>query len=167
MGTRGLLTVINKEGEIKVSQYMQWDSYPGGQGIDILRLIQNKETLDKLEESLSRVRFLDVDGRDKQFVDAFDNTNPRTPEQEYWYNTFLHRDLGHRIIENIINVGGEIILQEQNSTWCEYFYTVDFQKREFQCVSVNSEPSQNFSLDDLPTDERFLELFSYQEEEDV
>src|ERR1051325_11304557 len=84
MGTRGLLTVINKEGEIKVSQYMQWDSYPGGQGIDILRLIQNKETLDKLEESLSRVRFLDVDGRDKQFVDAFDNTNPRTPEQEYW-----------------------------------------------------------------------------------
>lgn len=34
MGTRHLIKVKYK-GEIKVSQYGQWDGYPDGQGLDI------------------------------------------------------------------------------------------------------------------------------------
>ena len=36
MGTRHQQMVINQKGEIKLSQYGQWDGYPSGQGKDIL-----------------------------------------------------------------------------------------------------------------------------------
>ena len=33
MGTIHIQTVMNKVGEVKISQYDQWDGYPSGQGI--------------------------------------------------------------------------------------------------------------------------------------
>ena len=41
MGTRNLI-IVKLKGEVKVSQYCQWDGYPTGQGADLAKFIQNK-----------------------------------------------------------------------------------------------------------------------------
>ena len=39
MGTRNLTKVIDKEGNIRVAQYGQFDGYPSGQGANIVGFI--------------------------------------------------------------------------------------------------------------------------------
>ena len=60
MGTRNLTMVINQEGEKKVTQYGQWDGYPSGVGVRVLKFLKNKEVFDKFKANLSKVRFLEI-----------------------------------------------------------------------------------------------------------
>lgn len=41
MGTRHLIEVV-VDGQIKVAQYGQWDGYPSGQGVDVLKFLAEK-----------------------------------------------------------------------------------------------------------------------------
>jgi hypothetical protein len=105
MGTRNLTMVINHQGEKKVAQYGQWDGYPSGVGVCVLAFLRNKELFQKFKSNLSKVRFLDEEGLDKEFLESYDKNAPkwsgepdnRTEEQkngfliiirEIWRNKF-------------------------------------------------------------------------------
>src|SRR5574337_1233174 len=100
MGTRNL-TAVMMNGEYKVAQYGQWDGYPEGQGKTILEFLSGDGNIEKLKSALQRVRFLDGDGRDKDFLAEYDKNCPewssdpdnRTPEQKRWFQTYVSRDL--------------------------------------------------------------------------
>lgn len=76
MGTRGL-TVITQDGQIKLSNYRQWDSYFEVGGLEFLEFCRNK-----LQESgkgsisnfNNKVRLLKDVSKDQKFLDKVNNT---------------------------------------------------------------------------------------------
>ena len=109
MGTRNLTMVINQEGEKKVAQYGQWDGYPSGVGVGVLKFLKNKEMFEKFKANLSKIRFLDEEGVDREFIDSYNKNAPqwsnepdnRTEEQKRWFSTYCTRDLAEEILTNI------------------------------------------------------------------
>ena len=138
MGTRHLICV-KEDGKNKVAQYGQWDGYPAGQGVDILKFLKDKTLFEEFKKKLKRVRFLDSDGKDKKFIESYNKNAPewsnepdnRTPEQIYWWNTFMHRDLGAKILPNISKSTDDEIILHDDSTFvndnlmCEYCYIIN------------------------------------------
>jgi len=175
MGTRNLTMVINQAGETKVAQYGQWDGYPEGNGVDILDFLSSKDNLKKLRESIGKVRFLDIDGKDKEFIDLFNSNAEKeklTKEQNDWHKNFVSRDIGADILKNIINSNdAEVLLIDKSkfandTVFCEWIWIVDLNKnkliarRDFQ-----NDWSKEFDLDNLPTKADFLNAFKEEEEE--
>lgn len=157
MGTRSL-TAVFSNGEYKVAQYGQWDGYPDGVGADILNFISASGNIDKLKSALERVRFLEPEGRDKEFHDAYENNAPewssdpdnRTDEQKEWFGTFISRDIGGEILKNIADSDkDEIIIRDSlafagDSLFCEYAYVVDLDKGTFEVFEgFNKEPIED------------------------
>ena len=145
MGTRHSQCVITKEGDIKVRQYGQWDGYPSGQGVEILKYLRNGD-LDKYQEELAKIT--EVTEKQIEKVNESDNWS-----QEY---PFLSRDCGsdiHQMIED-----GEVpfvqLLDNYRETWCEGFYIIDFQNNTF--TSSYGDHERTFPLDDLPTKNEYL-----------
>ena len=121
MGTRNL-TAVQLNGEYKIAQYGQWDGYPEGQGKTVLSFLLKNGSLEKLKSALGKVRFLDEEGEDKKFLDEYDKNAPkwsnepdqRTPEQKRWFETYMTRDLGGKILEQIANSpDNEIVLNNR------------------------------------------------------
>lgn len=199
MGTRNLTCVV-KDGEYKVAQYGQWDGYPEGHGLTILRFISDKNNLDKFKLGLEKVRFLDYDGKDKNFVEEYNKACPkyygdqekRTPEQVHWFETYKSRDIGAKILRNIADSKDEEIILVNNlefaadSLFCEWAYVVDFDKNTFEVYKgynkhhlddgerfkdMKGEDGYHpvayicsFDLDDLPSEDEFLNKFKDEEE---
>lgn len=138
MGTRNL-TVVKSNNTVKIAQYGQWDGYPGGQGQDIVDFLLGEGNVEKLKKNLDNVRFLDEEGKDKEFIEEYNSNAPtwsnepdnRTDEEKAWWNTFMTRDLGAQILTNVANSDrDEIILDDSldfgnDSLFCEYAYVVD------------------------------------------
>lgn len=138
MGTRNL-TVVKSNNKLKVAQYGQWDGYPSGQGQDIVDFLLGDRNLEKLKENLSKVRYLDEKGKDKEFLEEYNRRAPkwsnepdnRTDEEKSWWNTFMTRDLGAEILTNIADSNlDEIIIENSfvfgnDSLFCEWAYVVD------------------------------------------
>ena len=164
MGTRHQQKVIDENGILKVSQYGQWDGYPSGQGIEILKFLSVKSDVEKLKSKLKEVRFLDKDGVDKEFFDSYNENAPewsrdpdnRTEHQIKWFESLISRNIGSDIYKNIIDYDSEVILIESDGSWCEGFYTIDFQKNVF--ISEFYDERFEFSLDNLPTNKAYLEI---------
>lgn len=57
MGTRHLIEVIDEYGDLKVSQYGQWDGYPSSAGVDILNFLK-KIDLEDFKTRLLSCEFL-------------------------------------------------------------------------------------------------------------
>ncbi len=77
MGTRGLTKVIDRNGEIKVAQYGQWDHYPAGQGVKILSILTAEHyAVEELELALDKCHFVDDVEREKIYADY----NAKYPE---------------------------------------------------------------------------------------
>lgn len=185
MGTRNLTMVINRKGEKKVAQYGQWDGYPSGVGLGVLNFLKNKELFEKFEKNLSKVRFLDVEGVDKEFVESYDKNAPqwsnepdkRTDEQKRWFETYCTRDLAEEVLKNIANSTDEEILlidsesEAMSGGWVEYSYVINLKENTLGVYShVDQEPIKVYSLDDLPDDETFVSEIEkaqgYDEDED-
>lgn len=153
MGTRHLQTVINKEGETKLSQYGQWDGYPSGQGKDILKFLRGMNREKYLEE-VNKLRTLTPE--EDKMVEA---------DKEWAKNyPYLSRDCGSKIHQMIQD--GEVkfiqlCTEKEASMWCEGFYTIDFKNNKF-IAEFHNEPRE-FDLDNLPTEEEFLELMRDEE----
>lgn len=165
MGTRNLTVVIASDGQTKIAQYGQWDGYPDGQGIDALRFLSNPGNRDMLEKQLDKVRFLDYEGKDKDFVAQFEKKP--TPEQTAWYDKYLDRDLGASIMERVANSSDEeIVLKDSTSfgkdgVFCEWSWEVNFQTGKF--TARHTYPGKaiaEFDLNNLPEEKAFLEAFT-------
>lgn len=155
MGTRNLTCVV-ADGEYRIAQYGQWDGYPSGQGLTILRFLKEEGNLAKLREALPKLRFLDAEGRDKAFMEEYNNNAPewssdpdnRTPEQKAWFERFISRNLGGEILTNVANADDytEVVLRNSvgfagDSLFCKYAYVVDLDKNTFEVYEgFNSEP---------------------------
>lgn len=57
MGTRSLICVF-KDGEYKVAQYSQWDGYPEGHGIGVLKFLTKEMDRNLFETKLNMVRYI-------------------------------------------------------------------------------------------------------------
>jgi len=154
MGTRNL-TIVKFNGETKVAQYGQWDGYPTGQGAAIVDFLKKKTNIKKLKKNLSKVRFSDQDGVDKEMFESYNKNAPtwsnepdnRTPEQIRWFNTYMTRDLGADILNSIANSKDkEIILRNEEDykkdSGCEFYYEIDL---DDETVSVNGGKKYPFS----------------------
>lgn len=153
MGTRHLQTVIAKNGETKVNQYGQWDGYPSGQGIEILKYLRSGNLV-KYQENLEKLDLI----TDSQMEEV--NKDPNR-SKNYPY---LSRDCGSDIHQMIQN--GEVkfvcfIDTKEAESWCEGFYTIDFSKNEF--TSRFYDKKKTFKLDKLPTVKRYLKLMEPKE----
>lgn len=198
MGTRHLIAV-QSGGEYKVAQYGQWDGYPRGQGTEVLTFLSNKQRVKKFKAKLDLVRFLDEEGRDKAFIEAHEknahsNPDKRTPKQKAWFDKFITRNLGAKILTSIVeSEDKEILLRNEidfagDSLFCEYAYVIDFDKGTLEVYrgfnkkklkkterfakmkgdSEGYEPIRfwkSFSLSDLPTKKQFLAALTEGEEQ--
>ena len=152
MGTRNLTLVIDKEGQVKVAQYGQWDGYPEGQGATILEFAKDKEKMQKLESVLNKIKFYNECDDIKDFLTEYENrwnNKTQTPEDEYFFNTFDTRDLGGEILDSLINYNNEKLPKcfndniylyndikfAQDSLFCEWAYCINLQTNKLQCFN--------------------------------
>jgi hypothetical protein len=145
MGTRHLI-IVKKDNEIKVAQYGQWDGYPSGQGVDVLKFLRNKKRIKRLSNKLKIVRFYDEEGKDKKFIDGynkrcgngFKENDKRTDEDKKWFETYLSRDLSTNVLYNIMeSKDKEILLANQydfgrESLFCEWAYLIDLDSKTLE-----------------------------------
>lgn len=172
--------VINQEGKIKVAQYGQWDGYPSGVGVGILRFLKDKEAFEKMKANLCKVRFLNAKWRDKDFVESYDKNCPdysdkpdnRTPEQKRWWALYCHRDLAEEVLYNIADSNDEeIILIDRKEAamgngWVEWSYVINIQKNTLEVYEhIDEEPIVIYDLDDLPEEDAFIDYFNQNEDE--
>ncbi len=168
MGTRHLQTAINSQGECKLANYGQWDGYPEGQGVEILKYLW-KADLKKYNDNLTNLR--------EVTKDELDAINAGTPEYYAGVNKdwkkeypYLSRDCGSDI-HQMIEAGSVKFVhnceawtdEEKSESWLEGFYTIDLQRREF--TSEYYGIIKTYSLDNLPTEEQYLADMSTDEEE--
>ncbi len=145
MGTRGHQRVITKKGELKLSQYNQWDSYPSGQGLQILNYFRTGD-LKKYQDNLNNLSQITTE--EAAIVDADKDWKIKYP--------YLSRDCGaniHQMIED-----GEVkfvqFMDDEACDWCEGFYTIDFQENKF--IAKFHDVTCEYPLNDLPSDEEFI-----------
>lgn len=153
MGTRHLQTVITKEGKKVISQYGQWDGYPSGQGVEILRYLKSGD-LTKYQANLVKIK--EVSDKEAKKIEA------EIEEDETLYNKagkYFHfnRDCGsqiHQLIEDRKVKNVQLAVEEDANKWCEGFYTIDFKENCFksECRST----IKSYQLDNLPTEEQYL-----------
>lgn len=172
MGTRSLTMVIDQKGTKKVAQYGQWDGYPSGVGSGVLDFLKDKELFKKFKSKLSNVRFLDEKGKDKAFIESYNENAPkwsnepdnRTEEQKRWFDTYCTRNLAHKVLINIANAGkdAEIILIDSEDTakgdgWVEYSYVINLKKNTLSVHGhVDCKPMKVYKLNNLPKKSEFI-----------
>lgn len=182
MGTRNFIMVIDQEGNKKVAQYGQWDGYPEGQGAKVLSFLQDKDLMGKFINNLPKVRFLDAEGKDKQFIEDYNKNTPnwsnepdnRAKEQKRWWSTYMSRDLSADILTNIAtSTDNEILVGDAEEgckggdSWIEWSYVVNLKDKTFSVYStIDNPPIATFELDNLPTNEDFVKRFEEEEEEE-
>lgn len=186
MGTRNL-TMVQKGYEIKVAQYGQWDGYPSGQGVTILNFCRKKENLEKLEEKLNEVKFLDQNEIDKLNL-KLDNKDQETLAR---FNRLWSRDIGGAILYSIIDEQGEVGLINRmsfgyDSVFCEWAYCVNLDDKKFEVYKgfnhekltdterfYSEEPDgsyygvklvKEYDLNNLPTKEEFINELEKEDE---
>ena len=184
MGTRNI-TIVIKNKKTKVAQYGQWDGYPSGQGVTALNFLRQSnlsqfgEEVDKLKwftekqlEKLEKIEWKDTHGcisRDtgaEILNEVYEGKVTRLVNQE----TFV-----------------------ADSLFCEWAYVVDLDKNTFEVYEgFNQEPLtkedrffeltenverrgdnqyhpckmiKSYPLDNLPTEEEFINYFDKLEEE--
>lgn len=124
---------------------------------------------------MPRCRFWDAEGRDKEFLAEYNKNTPqwsnepdnRTPEQKRWFLTYVSRDLGAKVLNNIVNSADtEILLKNSidfagDSLFCEWAYVVDLDKGTFEVF-------QGFNKEPLADGERFANApFDHEEYKQV
>lgn len=184
MGTRHL-TIVKKNGEIKVAQYGQWDGYPEGAGRWILsfcrKYLSTQEGREVFVAHLDKCRFLTENeiALINELIDK-DETLHRYDPATYsanWTKRWpeLSRDTGNKVLEMVLASENGLGLADEfefihDHVFCEWAWMIDLDECIFGNVvgveSHNREPyffAHGWDLNYLPTDEQFLSV--YKEEE--
>lgn len=157
MGTRHLTMVISNK-QTKVAQYGQWDGYPSGQGLNILKFLHGAD-LKEFQKKLEPIRF--ITDKDREEVDAFlksigcengwmDIEQSKKYQEKYF---FISRDCGSDILRLImgesvskydyekkedVEIKQEVRFLADNSEFaadslfCEWAYVIDLDKGTFE-----------------------------------
>ena len=160
MGTRNLTVVKDLQGTTKIALYGQWDGYPSYSGIKALEFLRGENNQYKLFSKLSNVEFISDEECDTLYK-QFESTDW---ENKDFLNAYpaLHRDTGVGILEIVANSSGAIKTIDNtefanDSLFCEGIYEVDFSTGKF--TSNYNDIVVEVDLDNLPTDEVYLEMF--------
>lgn len=166
MGTRSLICVV-QNGEYKVAQYAQWDGNPSGQGHEAVEFILSSTNMDRLRNALSKVRFLEPEGRDKEFLEQYNN-NLKEPSNYSWFMNFITRDLGSKVLTSIINSTDEEILLKntidfaKDSLFCEWAYVVNLDNDTLEIYQGFNEqpvdPSERFYEENFVPDDGYYQV---------
>ena len=121
MGTRNL-TVVVKDGQIRVAQYGQWDGYPEGQGMTIVEFLMGHRNVELLSKRLDSVRF---SSEDEDFT-VYETLHGALPPE-------FSRDTAGKILEHIVNTDYFMWLPDNrefaaDALFCEWAYVVDLDK---------------------------------------
>lgn len=136
MGTRGTLRVFIN-GELKLRQYNQWDSYPDGQFKDICDFVIDEHLLEMLTDVLGNSRFMTKD--EWLLAEAFADTGGCPKDSIHLVtamNYMVNRDFGSKILYTIASmlpiitpaqpIRGEYIIPD----WAVVFDTPDLEPEE-------------------------------------
>lgn len=145
MGTRHIQKVINKKGEVKLNQYGQWDGYPEGQGVDILMYLKHCN-IKNYEKEINKLN--PINEEQDKMVEQDQNWKENYP--------YLSRDCGSKI--HLMIESGKVqfvsIADEDVESWCEGFYTIDFEKNKFTTEFYGYKKS--YPLNRLPSKKKYL-----------
>ena len=181
MGTRNLIS-IKSENKIKVAKYCQWDGYPDGQGINILKILRGLD-FKKLINNLKNIQVLD----EESLKDLYKKEGIKTgdfitlDESKRFKKSYpqLDRDMGAEIIKYVEENECPILFHQASAgmgiTWCLWFYILDLDEMTllvFKEAPFKTIEKENYDLDEveiqkekalkiynvnlLPTDEDFV-----------
>lgn len=141
MGTRGINVVV-LNGEIKVAQYNQFDSYPTGQGVTALTFVRDKMNKEEFKKKVLISTWI-TEEEHKQYW-----ANCGADPTEEWVNMevsekfkeqylYLHRDCGADIYQLIQDSENGLKLKDDthfasDSLFCEWGYLIDLDKNTFE-----------------------------------
>lgn len=165
MGTRGITAVIIG-GERKVSQYGQWDHYPGGQGLNVLDILTQEAIVPTLRNKVPllaeytteewEARMKEILGRDLTGwinSEEGDKIKEQAPE--------MSRDTGSEILK-LVALGTVTRVQveplpAEDDIWIEGMFTVDLDRNVF--ITIYDNKTVEFPLDSLPDEDVYLAAF--------
>lgn len=159
MGTRNLTVVKDKAGITRIAQYGQWDGYPQHSGLKTLDFLRDEILKENLLQRLTLVQFITDEECDELYNASKSSTDW---ENKDFLNEYpgLHRDTGVDILLAVASAT-ETLKTIDNSEFakdelfCEGIYGVDFSTNKF--ISIYHGKKVDFDLDNLPTDEEYLE----------
>lgn len=149
MGTRHLIEV-RCDGETKIAQYGQWDGYPSGQGVRVLKFLTNKAHKKKWLKALKRCRFFTSDEEIYEMYPLIEKSEDNIPPE-------LHRDTGSKILDLVFDSKDKIYLVDSRGSYgVQYWYTIDMDGNTFN-ITDRGPLSVTYKLNKLPTEKEFLE----------
>lgn len=134
MSTRYLVTVYDKNGDLKLAEFGRWDGYIEDTGVYILEFLK-KKSLSKFQSKLKYIKLIDTNDNSDNFSGA----------------NILY------IIQN----REEIFETENNINFnhLSYMYEINFQKNQFILYHGRlSDFIISFDLNKLPTKKDFIKL---------
>lgn len=148
MGTRGL-TVIIKDGKVKLSQYQQYDSYFSETGVEFIdfcnRVLNNPRKTDKFESKIKRLQHVT-----KKYMAECDKVLEllNTKKYKLGINQLFpqfSRDTGVDILDIIYNLRDYEYHDEQKypiyidvcEDWIEYANIINFDTQEIYLTTAN------------------------------
>lgn len=158
MGTRCHIRVIDKKGDLKVSQYCQWDGYPQYTGVKILKFLKEQD-LNKFYENVTKLKRYNIDEIEKIFSIYRKSTKNTFTEEEYKELTKafpeLSRNTGKTILYLILNDNIDIVNIDEDFNGNEYI--IDFKENIFKSTYNNK--TSTHLLNHLPTEKQYLKDF--------
>jgi hypothetical protein len=161
MGTRSLICVYYK-GRFVVVQYSQWDGYPEGQGMTILKFLWESKNIELLKEGLQYITTLTEEG-----LEELKNSVRQESEKLSRFGSFFHekikslwpsslsRDTGAKILEIITQATAEkrvlisLDFEFVSDSLCQWAYVVDLDQNTFEvfgdCESKQIAPTTRFN----------------------
>jgi len=142
MGTRNL-TMVYYNGQMKISQYGQWDGYLTGNGSTILDFLKTHDI------SMFKERVSQLKEYTKEELEEIEKNHPND-----WHKKFpwLSRDMGANILSSVYNGNTDKVAVNKtfiyDSLFCEYAYIIDLDKDEWEIY-------QGFQKNQIPTTDRF------------
>lgn len=134
MGTRNL-TIVHSNGEYKVAQYGQWDGYPEGLGVQLLKYLKGIN-INELRNAVNDCTYLSKEDFDEinKNIDEVRKDNPRFSWQKFYPE--LSRDTGGDILELIMFKNKTKLKNSLNfaadSLFCEWAYVIDLDKNTYE-----------------------------------
>lgn len=143
MGTRGL-TVVFYKNEYRVAQYGQWDHYPSGVGLDVLKFARDKMNPAIFKKKLLALHEVTSDELKHLWktVGADDSGLVSLDISEKFKHKYpqLHRDCGADILDLVQNSEPGLMINKNldfaaDSLFCEWAYVIDLDKNTLEVYS--------------------------------